>query len=266
MSIENFSFESKFQENSSKEESSEDLTFNSLLKHLDEYQDLPSDLTEETKTAIEKQMTQDEVLEYYETVSLIEPSKRQEILDSWLPRPKELYHGTDRKEQIEELVPKEDSKRDPNEDPKVFGTPSKVEVLKYLIKHDDSFVRTGSITTDEGPNKGRKTYMVIYDISKFEDAGGWIYTLPPDSFDADIEDGKGLYEWTSSEAVEPIEAEYYPPGHALQELIESGVEVKVSDMETLAKIDALEEGSEEWQELIQQGEPISNITELKRFT
>lgn len=261
MSIEN----PRFNQFPSENEPSESFTPDKVIQYVDKNQALPS-LNQEDRQRIEDGMTQEDVLAYYDAASLIEPKKRQEILDSWLPRPKELYHGTYRQEKLEELTPKDETKRDSNEPPQVFGTPSKVEAMKYLVKHDDSFVRMGAISTDEDPEKGRRSYMTIYDAKRFEDTGGWIYTLPPDSFDVKLEHGEGLYEWTSPTTVKPTKAEYYPPGHGLQALIDAGVEVRVSDMETLAKLDSLEVDSEEWRNLLHATPPLRNAAELEKYT
>lgn len=238
-------------------ESSQTLTPGRVIQYVNQNQELPA-LSHDNKAQIESQMTQGDVLAYYDAVSCIEPIKRQEILESWLPRPKELYHGTYRHEQIDELAPREETKRDQNEPPQVFGTPSKVEAMKYLVKHDDSFVRMGAFSSGEG----RRSYMTIYDPARFEDTGGWVYTLPPDSFNVKLAQGRGLYEWTSPSAVTPTKADYYPAGQGLQALIDAGVEVRVSDMATLAHLDSLEVGSEEWREIIRSAPPIRRAAEL----
>jgi len=77
---------------------------------------------------------------------------------------------------------------------------------------------------------------VIGDEKRFktEDRGGYVYELPGDEFECDVERGVDKCEWVAKGQVNPTNKIYFP--YALNAMIESGVRVYFVDMATLRQI------------------------------
>lgn len=135
-------------------------------------------------------------------------------------KPSVLYHAS-RSGDIDVFEPRIGKRRDENEGAPIFATPSKAMASIFLVETDDSWTQSGAM--DGTP------FIVISDRERFEslDTGGYIYTLPSETFDTDL--GKGLreLEYTSNEAVTPVEQEYVPS--ALSTMLENGVKVYFVD-------------------------------------
>jgi hypothetical protein len=142
-------------------------------------------------------------------------------------KPTEFYHASPNGD-IAEFVPLAESMRDPAEGPQVFATPSRAMATIFLVKTDDSWANSGSI--DDVP------YMIISDEARYRaaDTGGYVYTLPPESFVNDPKKGLGPLEWTSSVKVIPAKKEFYPS--AVEAMIDAGVQVYFTDLEAYRKI------------------------------
>lgn len=149
---------------------------------------------------------------------------------SFAPKPEKpsvLYHAT-RSGEIVVFEPRNKKTRSDTEGPKVFGAPSKALATIFLVEWDDSWARSGTI--DGIP------YIVISDFERFKkaDVGGYMYTLPSNSFENDPDIGSGENEWTSSTAVTPTEKEFIPS--AIQAMIENGVQVYFVNQNTFTEI------------------------------
>lgn len=132
------------------------------------------------------------------------------------PTPPVLYHASPDRA-ITEFTPRQESMRDPLEGPQVFATPSKEFASIFIVKTDDSWANSGTISDIP--------YMIISDRARFEslDTGGCIYHLPTETFTTNPEKGLGTLEWTSSVAVTPTSKECYESG--LEAMLDAGVQV-----------------------------------------
>lgn len=138
-------------------------------------------------------------------------------------KPSVLYHAS-RNAEIDVFEPSIGKRRDELEGAQIFATPSKAMTTIFLVETDDSWTQSGSM--DGTP------FMVISDKERFSqlDTGGYIYSLPSDSFDTNLEKGLRELEYTSTEPVTPNEREFVPS--ALQAMLENGVNVYFVDKET----------------------------------
>lgn len=157
---------------------------------------------------------------------------------NFIPKPEKppvLYHAS-RSGEIDIFEPRIGKRRDENEGAQVFATPSKAMATIFLVDTDDSWTQSGAM--DDVP------YIIISDRQRFEslDQGGYIYSLPSDSFETDLEKGLRELEYTSAESVEPNGREFVPS--ALQAMIENGVKVYFVDQDTWREIQESEDHGE----------------------
>lgn len=140
--------------------------------------------------------------------------------------PPALYHASPSGD-ITVFTPRAESTRDPNEGPRVFATPSKALATVFVVKTDDSWANSGTISD--------VPYMIISDRARFDslDTGGYIYSLPTDTFENDPSKGLGELEWTSAVPVVPTNKEYFKSG--LDAMLDAGVQVYFLDAETYAR-------------------------------
>ncbi|MCA9367262.1 hypothetical protein KC887_03295 [Candidatus Kaiserbacteria bacterium] len=155
-----------------------------------------------------------------------------------IPKPEKppiLYHAS-RSGEIDVFEPRIGKRRDENEGTQVFATPSKAMATIFLVDTDDSWTQSGAM--DHVP------YIIISDRERFEslDQGGYIYSLPSDTFETDLEKGLRELEYTSTVSVKPIGQEFVPK--ALQAMIENGVKVYFVDQDTWRAIQESEEHGE----------------------
>ncbi len=158
---------------------------------------------------------------------------------SFLPKPekpKVLYHGS-RSGSINLFEPRLGKLRDESEGAQIFASPSKAMATLFLVDTDDTWTQSGAM--DGVP------YIIISDRERFEalDQGGYIYSLPSDSFESDSNKGLRELEYTSNDFVEPIEQEFVPS--ALQAMIENGVKVYFVEPDTWQAIQESEDDGEE---------------------
>lgn len=146
-------------------------------------------------------------------------------------KPSVLFHASPNGN-IDTFEPRAEKTRDEAEGPRVFATPSKALATMFLVDTDDSWVKSGTIS-------GRP-YIIISDPERFRqlDQGSYIYHLPSDSFETDLDKGLREFEYTSTEAVQPIEKEYFPS--ALNAMVDHGVKVCFADQATWQAINEAE--------------------------
>jgi hypothetical protein len=179
---------------------------------------------------LREQMSQEQIVAYY---TLLESFKDPETGDLNLEahtiiRPKALFHASSRGN-ITEFEPREERKRSAEEPAQVFGSPSEAVSSMFLVPADDRFIKSGSYD-----NAKTWTYIIgDWENFKAMDKGGYIYTLPPETFGADPNKGLGLFEWTSQSPVKPKAKKYFSSG--LSAMREYGVKVYVVDQETFAR-------------------------------
>ena len=147
-------------------------------------------------------------------------------------KPPVLYHAT-QSANIERFEPRSIKRRERDDSPMVFATPDKTIAAAFLFPWDDSWVQMGTIEDEP--------YMVISDEARFRalDTGGYIYSLPSDTFDTDMEKGLRSLEYTSSEAVEPVDEEFH--SSALEAMINAGMKVYFVDRATFDEIQSAED-------------------------
>ncbi len=140
-----------------------------------------------------------------------------------LGKPPYLYHASASRD-ITSFEPRSGSVRDSSEASRVFATPDKRLATVFLVSTDDSWANSGLFNG--------VPYLIVGDENRFRqaDKGGAIYSLPNDTFSSDPNKGLGDYEWTSDKEVLPISNEEYDS--ALEAMLESGVQVYFTDMET----------------------------------
>lgn len=146
-----------------------------------------------------------------------------------MEKPDKLYHASSNRS-IEQFEPRARKTRDVTEGPRVFATPDKRLSTVFMAGTDDSWTHKGAFNG--------VPYIIISDKERFMelDKGGTIYHLPGETFENDPEKGMGTLEWTSKEAVTPIEKEEHQS--ALDAMVNHGVQVYFVDPETFAAINA----------------------------
>lgn len=140
-------------------------------------------------------------------------------------KPPFLYHGSAHKN-TEKIEPRNVSVRDENEGPVVFATQELGLATIFMAK---------GIT--ESGKFGDVSYAVIVNTKENyikDDTGGHVYVVPSDSFENNPDIGLGEYEWTSKEAVVPVDKIEYPS--KLQAMLNNGVQVYFIDKATHRKI------------------------------
>lgn len=137
--------------------------------------------------------------------------------------PPVFYHASTNGD-IQVFTPRAERVRDASEGPQVFATPSKALATVFIVKTDDSWANSGTISG--------VPYMIISDRERFEtlDIGGYIYELPPETFTNDATKGLGHLEGTSAVPVVPTGKEYFKSG--LDAMLDAGVQVYFLDKET----------------------------------
>lgn len=165
--------------------------------------------------------------------------KNMESERNFQPKPEKpavLYHATQSAD-IERFEPRSIKRRERDDSPMVFATPDKTIAAAFLFPWDDSWVQMGTIEDEP--------YMVISDEEKFRslDTGGYIYSLPSDTFDTDMEKGLRSLEYTSGEAVEPIDKEFH--SSALEAMIHAGMKVYFVDKQIFDQMQASEDDGKE---------------------
>jgi hypothetical protein len=142
-------------------------------------------------------------------------------------KPPVLFHAS-RNANIEKFEPRAEKVRDAEEGPRIFATPSRAMASIFLVDSDDSWVQSGAM--DGVP------YIIISDEERYRklDVGGYIYSLPTDTFENDPEKGLRELEWTSSEAVTPVATEFVPS--ALEDMLNQGVKVYFVEPEIYKKM------------------------------
>lgn len=149
-------------------------------------------------------------------------------------RPRFVYHSSSNPD-IEELTPRRESIRDPQEGPVIFATPDKALATTFLIeKASDRWVNIsyyGNILV----------VVICKEKEEFvkKDRGGTLYTLPSDNFDFDLNRGMKEKEWTSRISVKPVDKVTYES--ALNTMIENGVQVYFVDKKTFKEINEAED-------------------------
>ena len=135
---------------------------------------------------------------------------------SKLEKPPVLFHAS-KNQNIEVFEPRAEKSRDINEGPLVFATPSRAMAAIFLVDTDDSWVQSGA--------QNNVPYIIISDEEKFRnlDTGGAVYSLPNNTFENDPEKGLRELEWTSKDAVLPVEKETV--ASALDDMLMHGVKV-----------------------------------------
>lgn len=131
---------------------------------------------------------------------------------------------------IQELTPREGNFRDEDEGAVIFSTPDKALASVFLVEgHGDHWMQIGFF--------GDIPVVVINaDREGFikDDKGGFMYTVPSDTFDYNPHKGMGEREWTSREPVKPLSETRYPS--ALDAMIENGVQVYFVDKKIFGKL------------------------------
>ncbi|MBI5466691.1 MAG: hypothetical protein HY975_00540 [Candidatus Kerfeldbacteria bacterium] len=141
-------------------------------------------------------------------------------------KPPLFYHASANRH-LERLEPRAETVRDEAEGAVVFATPEKDLASTFMLPKDDSWSASGRVN-------GR-AFALFADRDKFAalDHGGTLYVLPAESFGRDDRDEHHRSEWTSQEAVVPIERIDYDS--ALTAMQENGVRVHFVDAATLAE-------------------------------
>lgn len=226
MSLERFS--SKLPDSTAEQPSK--ITPEAVLEQLTEKDSLPP-LTAELKEQLHSAMTQEQIIAYYVGVKSIgDRERRKEVLDTWIPKPKQLFHAS-AQGTITEFEPRAGRKRNVDDPPQIFATPSEVVATMMLAPGDDRTATSGTY------DSGRTWVFAFLDTPEFRqaDKGGYIYTLPSETFDVDPEQGIGLFEWTSRLRVRPVgEPKYY--SSSLQAMVDHGVKVYPLDLPTFEQL------------------------------
>ena len=150
-------------------------------------------------------------------------------------KPPVLYHAS--QADIELLTPRAITRRERDSGPMIFASPDKAIAAAFLFPWDDSWVKMGTIEDEP--------YMVISDELRFRqlDKGGYIYSIPSQTFETDMEKGLRALEYTSSEAVRPTGREFFPS--ALDAMIDYGIKVYFVDKEIFTELEgAPDQGKE----------------------
>lgn len=200
----------------------------SIIDYVNHNGQLPTDISVTELQALNKQMTQDEILAYYKAVQGTDPQKRDKLIKEWIPKPHVVYHSSP-DGSIKEFIPLP-SHRSSAEPESIFAAPSK---LVSAI-----FMGPNLKTTRSGTYDGGETYKVIVgDPEEFfaNDRAGYMYTLPGETFSVDPNIGLGVAEWTSLTPVKPISVQYF--SSAIQAMLDSGVQIIPASMDIIKKLD-----------------------------
>lgn len=143
-------------------------------------------------------------------------------------KPPILYHATIGAD-IEEFEPRQESTRDPKEEPVIFATPDKAYAAQFLVPGDDR-------NSIRGYYSDIPTIVICSSRENFEknDSGGIVYELPSDTFDFDPKQRMGKREWTSRVPVKPTGKTTYES--TVDALIENGTQVYFVDRVTFEKM------------------------------
>ena len=168
---------------------------------------------------------------------------------NFLPKPEKppiLYHASQTAD-IDRLIPRSIKRRERDDGPMIFATPSETIASAFLFPWDDSWIQMGTIEDEP--------YMIISDEARFRqlDTGGYIYSLPSQNFETDMEKGLRTLEYTSNEAVVPVGKEFFPS--ALDAMIHFGMKVYFVDSDTFI---AIQNAPDHGKEII------SKLTEVTR--
>lgn len=139
-------------------------------------------------------------------------------------KPPFLYHGSAHTD-IEELEPRKESVRDPDEGAVVFATQ---ELALASIFMASGVVESGKFNIPYAVIKDSREHFIE------NDRGGHIYVVPSESFYSDPNKGLGEYEWITKQKVKVTEKIEYPS--TLDAMLKNGVQVYFVDDETHKKI------------------------------
>ncbi|MFA5792177.1 MAG: hypothetical protein WC884_04055 [Candidatus Paceibacterota bacterium] len=139
-------------------------------------------------------------------------------------KPEQFYHGSSNKD-IEELEPRQKSRRNANEGELLFASPDIACATLFLVRMYDDESRKGY---DNG-----SYYFIISNKEKFMelDNGGTVYVLPDSNFTSDPEQWDR--EWATKDRVKPKNKIHFDS--ALRAMIDNGVKVYFTDKETFTE-------------------------------
>ena len=145
------------------------------------------------------------------------------VLENNIEKPSVLYHGSINPD-LEELEPRALSWRDKDEGPRIFATPDRRLATIFAGKNE---MVVGSGTFNNTPYA-----RILGTADEFiaSDKGGYLYTLPTDSFECDPGKGLGTSEWTCKVNVKPHTKEHFDS--ALDAMLAEGVQVFFMDNST----------------------------------
>ena len=188
------------------------------------------DLNAADAERLREEMSQQQIVEYYTFLeNLRHPGTGLLDLHSHsLIRPKILFHAS-QKGQIKEFEPREEKKRSADEPAQIFSSPSETVSSMFLVPTNNEFIKSGSY------DHGETWVYIIGDWENFKtmDKGGYIYTLPTETFGVDPNKGLGLFEWTSQQNVKPTAKKYFSSG--LAAMREYGVKIYVVNQEIFSR-------------------------------
>jgi len=118
--------------------------------------------------------------------------------------------------------------RDKNEGSVIFAGELPESVVSFIVPSDDSWSQKSTFSG--------VTVSIYADRKRFDklDYGGAVYKLPPITFYLDNKFSGSWKEWTSRVAVKTTSTETHDSG--LDAMIDAGVQVYFTDIETLRKI------------------------------
>jgi hypothetical protein len=150
------------------------------------------------------------------------------------PKPR-LFHASSNRD-LSILEPRNESVRDPEEGPVVFATPDPAYASCFIVNTDDSWTNISQWSNN--PDKQGPWVVVVADRNRFleADRGGVLYELPNETFVTDPDKGTGSSEWVSNVAVVPIPGKSVLYESGLEAMLEHGVQVFFSDVETFNRI------------------------------
>jgi len=191
-----------------------------FLAYLAEHKKLPT-LDNAGFARLENAMTNEDILRAYTLIEDTrernpENAEREAVFERWYPHPKKVFHASQH-EDLKVVQPRLRKTRHPDEPPQIFASPS--EQIASMFINDIENMTSGSY------DSGRTWDVVIGDEKRFRerDAGGYIYELPPSSFSTHPDRRLGVFEWQSTEHVEPLLKKFYPS--ALDAMLEHGIRV-----------------------------------------
>ncbi len=169
---------------------------------------------------VRDQMTESDFEKYYTLLYKFENSlnEKLEIDINQIIRPKLLFHASQNGD-IEIFEPRAEKKRHDDDPAQVFGSPLRSISSFFIVPNDDRVAASGRWGND------LPWTFVIGDPERFHslDKGGWMYSMPTESFSVDPNKGLGLFEWTSTKSVAPLDKIYYDSG--LKAMLDFGVTV-----------------------------------------